>query len=289
MGTPDYAFVKQYQDSITMLAQQMTPLLRPAVMVDTNFKGEAKFYEQYASDQLVELTTRYQDTPVQLPDHRRRKVTPRYFVGNTLEDPADALQMLIDPKSTYMQAKQAAAGRKFDDLVIAAIGGTAYIGKEGTTTQAFSTTNLVPVAASGMTKNKILRAKRFLDAGQVEKEDRFMLHGSAQMEDLLKTTEPASIDFNVVRPLVEGTITKWVGFEWIGTERLLSDGGTPATRYCYAFQKKGLQAAIQKEPEGRVTERPDKNYAWQVYLRMCMGATRLEEERCVKISCLETA
>ena len=134
MSTPDTAFVRQYQESITILAQQMTTRLRPAVMVDTNFKGEKKFYEQYASDDLVEIMARYADTPIQLPDHRRRMVTPRYFVGNTLEDPKDALQMLIDPKSTYMQAKQMAAARKVDDIIIAAFDATAYTGKDGTDT-----------------------------------------------------------------------------------------------------------------------------------------------------------
>jgi hypothetical protein len=50
----------------------------------------------------------------------------------------------------------------------------------------------------------------------------------------------------------------------------------------------GLMLAIQKDIEGRVDERPDKNYAWQVYLKLCMGATRLEEARVVQIACVET-
>jgi hypothetical protein len=49
-----------------------------------------------------------------------------------------------------------------------------------------------------------------------------------------------------------------------------------------------MQLAIQKDIEGRVDERPDKNYAWQVYLRMCMGATRLEEARVCQVLCVET-
>lgn len=291
MATPDTAFVRAYQDSISILAQQMETRLRPCVMVDTNFRGEKKFYEQYASDELIEIMSRYEDTPTQLPDHRRRMVTPRYFVGNTLEDPKDALQMLVDPKSTYMQAKQAAAARKTDDLIIAALGGTAYTGKDGTTSTAFSSANQIAVtyggggSNTGMTKAKVLHAKRLLDAGEVEKEDRYMVHSAAQMEDLLNTTEVASSDFNTVKALVQGELSTWVGFTWKHSERLLT---STAFRLCYAWQKKGVQLAIQKEVEGRVTERPDKNYAWQVYLRMCMGATRLEEARVVEIACAES-
>jgi hypothetical protein len=48
-----------------------------------------------------------------------------------------------------------------------------------------------------------------------------------------------------------------------------------------------LQLAIQKDIEGRLDERVDLNMAWQVYLRMCMNATRLEEVRIVQISAVE--
>ena len=291
MSTPDTAFVRQYKDTITLLAQQLNSRLRVGVMVDTDFKSEKKFYEQYATDDLVEIMTRYADTPIQLPDHRRRMVTPRFFVGNTLEDPTDAKQMLVDPKSTYMQAKQAAAARKVDDIIIAALGGTAYTGQNGTDSQAFAAANQIAVtyggggSDTGLTKAKVLNAKKLLDAGEVEKEERYLAHTAAQMEDLLNVTEVASSDYNSVKALVEGTLGSWVGFNFLHTERLLTDGSSD--RLCYAWQKKGMQLAIANEAEGRVTERPDKNYAWQVYMRLCLGGTRLEEARVVEIACAE--
>lgn len=287
MSAPDIAFTKQYQNTVNMLAQQMDSRLRSSVMVDSNFTGTKKFYEQYNQDSLVELTSRYQDTPVQLPDHRRRSVTARYYVSNTLEDPVDALQMLIDPKSTYLQAKMAAGNRKIDDIIISALGGTAYTGVDGTTSQTLGAGQQIAAASTGMTKTKILRAKRLFDAAEVEKEDRFMSHTAAQMEDLLATTEVTSSDYNTVQALVQGQLKTWVGFEWIHTERLLADGSSD--RLCYAWQKKGLQLAVQKDMESRVDERSDKNYAWQVYLRMAAGATRLEEVRVVEIACVEAA
>ena len=76
-----------------MLAQQLDSRLRGAVMVDTNWTGEEKYYDQYGSDTMVEITSRYADTPVQEPDFERRQVTPKYFVSNTLEDPFEALAM----------------------------------------------------------------------------------------------------------------------------------------------------------------------------------------------------
>ena len=285
MSTPNTAFVRQYQDNIQILVQQLDNRLRQAVMVDMNFKGDSKFYEQYASDSMVELTSRYADTPVQLPDHRRRKVTPRFYVSNTLEDPKDALQMLVDPKSTYMQAKQGAVNRQVDDTIITAFNATAYTGQDGTTSQAFDSNYQIAVGTTGLTKAKMLSAKKLLDAAENEKEDRFIVVSAEQVEDLLNTTEVTSADYNTTRALVEGTINTWIGFKFIHSERLNTSSGN---RLVYAWQKKAMQLAIQKDAMGRIDERADKNYAWQVYMKICLGATRLEENRIVEIACSES-
>lgn len=291
MGDPSTAFILQYNNTIYLLAQQMETRLRGAVMVDTNWTGSAKFYDQYNADVAIELNSRYADTPVQLPDFRRRMVTPHYYVSNTLEDPKDALQMAIDPKSTMMAAKAAAFNRATDDLLISALGGTAFTGATGTTSTAFLTANKIVFnqfsSGNGLTKAKVLSASRLMNAAEVDKSDRYLAHTAAQLEDLLNTTEVTSSDYNVVKALVQGELSTWIGFSFIHTERLLTDA--VSSRLCYAWQRNGMQLAIQKDIEGRVDERKDKNYAWQVYMRMCMGATRMEELRCVQIACTEAA
>ena len=289
MGSPTVVQIQQYNNTIYLLAQQMDTRLRAAVLVDTNWTGNAKFYDQYNADAMQELIGRYADTPLQLPDFRRRMVSPRYFVSATLEDPKDALQMIVDPKSTMMQAKVAAGNRTTDDLIISAMGGTAYTGQTGATPVSFTAANQIAYNYStntGMSKQKVIHAKRLLDAAEVEKTDRYMVHAAAQLEDLLNTTEVTSSDYNVVKALVQGEISTWVGFSWIHSERLLTDSSSH--RLCYAWQRWALQLAIQKDIEGRIDERADKNYAWQVYLRLCMGATRLEESRIVQIACVES-
>ena len=292
MGSPSVVQVQQYANTIYLLAQQMDTRLRGAVLVDTNWTGNTKFYDQYNQDVMVELMTRYATTPVQLPDFRRRAVSPRYFVSATLEDPKDALQMIVDPKSTMMQAKIGAANRTTDDLIIAALGGTAYTGQTGSTGVALPaaskvTYNAFTASGNGMNKQKVLAAKRLLDTQEVDSSDRYAVTGSAQVEDLLNTTEITSSDFNVVKSLVQGEINTWVGFSWIRSERLLTDANS--SRLCYFFQRWGLQLAIQKDIEGRLDERIDLNMAWQVYLRMCMNATRLEEVRVIQVACAEAS
>jgi hypothetical protein len=94
-----------------------------------------------------------------------------------------------------------------------------------------------------------------------------------------------SSDYNTVKALVEGSVNSYLGFKHIHTERLAVDGSS--NRLCYMWQKQGMHLAIQKNPEGRVDERPDKNYAWQVYMKLALGAVRLEEIYVVEIACAE--
>ena len=292
MGSPTVVQVQQYNNTIYLLAQQMNSYIRPCVLVDQDWTGSTKFYDQYNQDSMVELVTRYATTPVQLPDFRRRAVSPRYFVSATLEDPKDALQMIVDPKSTMMQAKVSAASRTTDDLIIAAAGGTAYTGQTGSTAITFPAAQVVaynqfPNSGNGLSKAKMLAAQRLLNAAEVETEERYYVHGSAQLEDLLNTVEVTSSDYNVIKSLVQGELNTWIGFSFVRSERLLTDAS--GNRLTYAFQRWALQLAIQKDIEGRLDERVDLNMAWQVYLRMCMNATRLEEARIVQISCTEAA
>ena len=285
MAAPSTSFVKQYQATISLLAQQMDTRLKAGVMVDTNWTGEEKFYDQYGTDTMVEISSRLADTPVQAADHRRRKVSPRYYVSNTIEDPFEAMAMLIDPKSAYMQAKMASANRKIDKTIIDALGGTAYYGKTGSSSATLGSGNKVLVQSAGLTKNKLIEAKVLLDEDEVPKNDRYFACSAEQVGDLLKSTEATSSDFNVVKALVQGELDTWIGFKITQTEQLEVDASYD--RLCYAWQKQGLQLAIQKNPTGNITERPDKNYAWQVYLQMALGAVRLEEIYVVQVACDE--
>lgn len=287
MGIVTAAFTQQYVDNITQLVQQRATKLRPTVRVDTNFTGEYKFYDQLGSTDMVQKTTRNQDTPSIDPDHKRRRIAKTDWIHNVLFDKEDQLSMIVDPKSSYSESASMAAGRKIDDRIILAFNATAYTGKTGTTETSFDSDNQIAVQASGLTKNKLLNAKRLLDNDDVESEDRFCVCTPLQIEDLLKTTEATSIDYNTVRALVAGEINTWVGFKFISisTARLGVDASSDRLIYCY--HKNAMQLAIQKEPSVKIDQRPDKNYAWQVFMSMTIGAVRLEEERIIQIACDE--
>ena len=289
MSDQSTAYKVLFADNIKLLAQQKNARLVPCVMVDNDFKGERKTYDQLSTIDPVEIMSRDQDTQSMQPDHRRRNVFPRQFVTNLFADKADVYQMVSNPNSAYMMASVAGQKRKQDDIIIAAFNATAYTGKNGTSTQTFTAANQVavtvgPGTATGLNKAKVLRAKRLLDAGEVDGEDRYAVIASVQMDNLMNLTEIASIDFNSVKALVEGTMNRWLGFEFIRSERL---GTSSGYRLCYFWQKMAMLIGIMQDIETRIDPRPDKNYLEQVYTRQYIGATRMEEARIVEVSCSE--
>ena len=289
MGAVSTAFVNQFQEMITLLVQQKATKLRATVKVDTDFTGEFKFYEQLGATEMEEKTSRHQDTPIIDPDHKRRRLGRQDFIHNTLFDKEDQLQMIVDPKSDYARNAAMAAGRKMDDVIIAAYNGTAFAGKAGGTSTSFDANFKIAVAGAGLTKNKIIEAKELLDDEDVEDEDRHLVLTPKQVSDLLKTVEATSSDFATVKALVDGSINTWVGFNFvrISSNRLPVLSGT-SDRGVYAYHRNAMQLGIQREASVRIDPRPDKNYADQVWLGMSIGATRLEEKRIVQIACSES-
>jgi hypothetical protein len=59
------------------------------------------------------------------------------------------------------------------------------------------------------------------------------------------------------------------------------------TRYCLAWVQGCMALGIGKDIVASIDVLPTKNYSAQVYARMSMGATRLEDEGVVEIACFE--
>ena len=84
----------------------------------------------------------------------------------------------------------------------------------------------------------------------------------------------ASREFVMDQPLVTGRLRRFMGFNFIHSERLPVVAGDTQ---CIAFRQSALLLAIGKDSTGRISERPDKSYSMQVFYSMTIGATRMEE------------
>jgi len=278
------AFVNQFSSNVALLSQQMGSKLRSAVDVES-VTGEKAFFDQVGSVSAVARASRHQDTPLLETPHSRRQVALTTYEWADLIDDADKVRMLADPTSSYARAAAAAIGRSQDDVIIAAMGGTAKTGKEGATSTTFASGQKIVHGSAGLTIAKLVSAKKLLDANDVDPSiKRYIVVSPEQIEDLLNNTTVTNSDFNTVKALSQGDISSYVGFEFITSNRLKDDG---TSRLCYAFAQDGMKMAIGKDVMARVDERSDKSYSTQVYYCATFGATRMEENKIVEIACNE--
>jgi len=283
------AFVQQYSSNVQMLSQQMGSVLRGVVDVES-VTGKSAFFDQVGKTTAVVRSSRHADTPQIDTPHSRRRVTLADYEWADLIDNADKVRLLIDPTSSYAKAAAAAMGRAMDDVIIAALGGTAYTGETGSTSVALPSAQK-PYSSSqsdGLTITKLLEAKRLLDAADVDPSlQRYLVCGPKQIGDLLGTTQVTSSDFNTVKALAQGQVDSFLGFKFIVTNRLKLDATNTDDRLAYAFTADAIKLAIGQDVLARIDERADKSYSTQVYYAMSIGATRMEEEKVVEIACDE--
>ena len=282
------AFVQQYSTNVQLLLQQRGSRLRDCVTVGSYTGKAAKAVEQIGEVTAQARTSRHADTPLISTPHDARWVHPTDYEWADMIDDQDKLRMLIDPTSPYAMNGAYALGRAMDSLIITAALGTALTGENGSTSTAFDTANQqIAVGAAGLTVAKLRTAKKKLMANEVDVENDplYCAVTAVQLDNLLGTTEVTSSDYNTVKALVSGSVDTFMGFKFIHTELLGLDGSSD--RRCIAWAKSGMHLGIWNDITTKISERADKSYATQVYVKGTFGATRVEEGKVVEIICDE--
>ena len=285
------AFVEQYQNNVTMLAQQRGSVLRPFVSVDNAVVGKTKYTEQIGPSEAIARTSRHSDSPLVDTPHKRRLYSLSDYEWGDLIDKADRVKMLIDPTSTYAQSAAFAMGRAMDDVVISAMSGSATtenLGSSGTQALTLTVAKNFSGESGGdtmMNLDKLRQARQLFSTNNVpEDEEKFLVCSPIGIQQLLHSKEVTSADFNTVRALVNGEIDTYMGFKFIVSNRLPITGND---RDAFAFTRSGVELGIGQDIMGRIEERADKAFSTYVYYCMTLGAVRLEEEKVCKITYTE--
>ena len=282
------ARVQQYKANVELLLQQMGSRLRKACMEDSYVGKAAKVVEQVGPVNAVRKTVRHADTPLIETPHDARWVFPFDYEWADLIDDQDKLRIIVELQSPYARNGAMAMGRAIDNELIGAFFATPLTGENGTTSTAFPTaTQQIASGSVGLTVEKLREAKKILMAADVDldNEQLYVALTAEQHDDMLKETQAISLDYTTRPVLMDGKITAFMGFTFIHTELLGVDGS--ADRRCPAWAKSGMHLGIWNDITTRITERDDKSYATQVYVKGTFGATRLEEEKVVEILCTE--
>lgn len=303
----DVAFINQFNATSMSLSQQKGSRLQDKVRNESQ-KGEAEFFERIGTVAAVELPGRHSETPYVDTPHTRRMVTMKDYVWADRVDDQDKIRMLIDPTSEYAAQAAYAFGRTKDSIIISNALGNAYGGKTGSSSIALPAAQKYASndgsALKNLTVATLRHVKKMMDVNEVEGR-RFIACTASQIESLLGQTEVTSADFNTVRALAQGEINSFLGFEFVRTELLANpasgtsadpttgitgsgtDVGTSSYRSCIAWAEMGLLMTTGMEYETKIDVLPGMNYTTQVYARMSIGSTRMEEVQVVEVICKE--
>lgn len=294
------SFVDQFSRNVFHLSQQKGSKYRRAVRNEVQ-NAESAFYDRIGAVSAQLKPGRHSDTPQIDTPHTRRMVTLNDYEWADLIDKEDKIRTINDPANDYVMAAMWAMGRSMDDVIIAALGGSAYGGQKGTDavvlpdTQKFACNN--GAAFTNLNVLSLRKLKRMLDDKDVVGK-RYLGCAPSQIEAMLGQTEATSSDYASVKALVQGEINTFMGFEFMpgtrfGTESGaplfspvtgLADGGGASVngfRKCFVWVEDGAMLAVGADVKARVGERADKSYSNQVYASMSIGATRLEEEKVI--------
>lgn len=286
------AFVNDYKTTVQFLLQQMGSRFRATVTEDSYRGQEGKSVEQFGVATAVKRTSRNSDTPNLDLTQDARWVFPNDYQWGKIIDDQDKLRMIIDPTSPIAQAAAFAMQRAQDDEIIDAFFAQSFTGQFGTTPENFDTTNYkvantVGGTSSGLNVAKLQAAmKALIKANKGElREPAYCAISSEEHDALLKEAQVSNADYNGgAAVLVDGIVKRFMGFEFIITERLLTDS-TGTYRLCPAWLKSGMHLGLWEDIVAKIAERSDKSFSTQVFTRMTIGATRLMAGKVIQLEC----
>lgn len=287
------AAVQQYRSNVELQLQQTGTRLGGLVSTGSHVGKAASVVEQFGSATAVLKTSRHADTPLLDLSQDKRWVFPLDYEWASLIDNEDKLRMIIDATSPYAQAGAAAMNRAKDDVILAAVFGTNFVGENGTTSETFGTlgsgTYDVGIntggTASALNVAKLQLGVRILttaNKGELMEPVNGAI-SSYEQDSLLKEIQVVNKDYNGGSAvLVDGGVKRFMGVNFVLTERLTITSGN---RLIPLWLKSGLYLGTWNDLNAQVTQRADKSYATQVYLSMTLGATRTQLGKSIRIQC----
>lgn len=286
-------YVQQYATNIQLLLQQKDSRLKSLVMNGSHAGEQASPVDQIEKIEMQSPAGRF--APIGRVDAAvdRRWVLPNDYDLPQLIHSFDELRLLTDPKSSFVANAVAAANRQFDRVIIDAFFDDAKTGKTGSTTTSFLSANQVAAtmgasAATGLNVKKLREAKKILMAYDIDlnSEQIYCAITAKQHDDLLAEAQVVSNDFNEKPVLVEGRVMRFLGINFVHTELLETDGSS--YRRLPVWVKSGVHLGQWGAMSTSIDKRVElSGQPWQAYMKMTIGATRLDEKKVVEIKCAE--
>jgi hypothetical protein len=299
VNIPDHYYT-EYARNIDLLLQQKESRLSGKVNTGNHSGEKASPVDQIGKIEMQDVTTRF--APIGRVDAplTRRWVFPISSDLPQLIDTFDALKLLTDPKSKYVENAVAAANRRKDRHIISAYFADAKTGVNAGSTETFGTTltsaggQNVSVGVGGAASNanvaKLKEGVRRLMEANVDVDNEPIYFGGTSKEHDALLNEIQVIGREFGEPVFDKnkTLQRWwvVNFVWSELFETGTDDAAGTSRACPMWVPNGMHYGNWQSTVTDISQRKDlQGLPWQAYLMMTGGATRLEKERVIRIWC----
>lgn len=271
------AFVTLF-DAEVKQAYQGESVLRNTVRLRTGVEGSTHKFPKIGKGVAQVRVPQTDVTPMNV-DYSQATVTLSDYIAAEYSDIFNQAKINFDERSELVQVVSKSIGRRADQLIIDAL-------------DAASTSLTVASSIGGANTNlnldKLLEAKKLMDANNVPAEGRHMLIHANNLSALLGETEVTSADFNSVRALVAGEVNTFLGFNFhvIGDR---DEGGltlTSGDRQCFAWHQSSVGMAEGMGIRTEINYIPEKT-SHLVASMFSAGAVGIDAEGIVEITCDE--
>lgn len=302
LQVPSY-YQQKISTNVEMLVQQSGGRLRSTVNTDTYTGSEsARSVSQVGTTRPNKNLARLSGTPVNDIPADSRWIFPNEYDHASYITKQDEVRMMVELKGPYISAAHEAMGRAEDEEILLSFFSDAKTGKTGATTTTFPAGQIVAVTVGGGGSNVGLNVPK-LRAGKVKlkqagvdlrTDEIYMAITAADEDALLNEIQIISDDYKNLKPQFDekGNLTRFMGINFVQIEfsdttsypdaaAALVNGSSQ--RLCPMWVKSGVTLGYWNKVMTRTDERADLRYAWQIYTRQVLGATRNQEKKVVQI------
>lgn len=287
------SFIQDYQNQVYMALKLEGGRFEHTVTHRSLVGEGSALLEVIGDTEAYKKTERHSLTPTPYDiQHDKRWVFSDYFRTVAWIDKYDELKMIIDVKNPYSSVQANALAVKVDKAIIDALIGIAHTGKGGTVmTPLPDSQKMYVTAVTGLSTVKMRKARVKFKKNNVNlvTDKLYIMVDPQQLDDMLAEAEVGSTDYNSVKALIDGEITKWMGFEFLEYNELPLDESDPnhLKRTVICYTEKAIILGKWDSVTTTIDRLPGNDNTWQIYTQATFGATRIDEKLVVTIGCKE--
>lgn len=280
-----------YRENVILALQEKKAQFDDTFMYDSDLSGR-----QVRMLNIVGTTEARVDQPEggDTPDveitHEPVWVLPRRLDWGKIITKEDQIKALTDYKSEYVQSGAAAMVRRKNAILAEALFAPRLIGPDVPVSTPWAGKTVPQTVGSsdgatnvGMNVKKILRAFRFMEEDEImiEEEDIYLALDPVEIEDLYYDLTYVNKDYRNKAVIEEKRVLEILGIPIIPTKRIADNAAnvSSAALWCKSGMGWGEfdPITVKSEPN------PAKQFREHCYMEQWLGATRLQDQKVVRI------